>query len=50
MTGVLQESAADDHCAQVGFDDQRLTHLFHDDHVLDRTAAQAAQLLGERRA
>src|SRR5262249_16920550 len=38
------------HGAEVGLDDERLTELLHDDHVLDRAAAQAAQLLRERRA
>ena len=50
MAGIFQEAAADDHGAQIGLDDQRLAALFHDDHVFNGRATQAAQIFGERSA
>jgi hypothetical protein len=45
---MLHEAAADHHRAEIGLDDQGFAELLHDDHVVDRAAAQAAQVLAER--
>ena len=49
-TAASQQAAADHHGVEVGLDDQCLADLLHDDHGLDRAAAQAAHGFVERRA
>ena len=46
---ALQKATAADHARHVGLDHEAFAKLFHDDHGVDRTAAEAAILFAERR-
>ena len=44
---MAQEAAAEDHGGEIGLERERAAERLHDDHGLDRAAAEAAMLLGE---
>ena len=44
---MAQEAAAEDHGREIGLERERAPERLHDDHRLDRAAAEAAMLLGE---